>query len=517
MVRALIITLSISTLLGCATQAQLKAHRPPQPEPPAREDVSVETLANFCTGFYAMIGREWKTAAKYLEKALEGDPDSERILNYLIACYIQLGENDKALVHMAKLSDLNREDFTIHYTLANIYEEEGKIDDAIREYERATRSNIEEVDKSVVANALYRLAHLYQKKGQPMKAIPCLRDIIKLAPPIDLSGIHTEIGMAYYDASEYEKARKELELSKELNPRLPATRLYLALTYDEMGELDKAITEATDFLQASRGTWLAHAFLADLYSRANRTEDATIHRREAIARLRTRVATDTNNTQEYITLAKLLMAEGREDEAVRVMEGAAERFKTPEEAKEIHFMLANLYYEINRPRQVELALREALRIDPDFHEASNFLGYFFAERGVALDEALRLVEDALKAQPKNGAYLDSLGWVYYKQATEDVNDKRMDMAMENLLEAVRISPDPEIYKHIGELYYSQGRWEKAREQWEKALKEFPEYKDNPHIKWMTEKLERLDVLQVMEEELYLEEEEVSEDALGMSF
>lgn len=518
MMRMLVVTsLLLFALLGCATQGQLKTQKPPLPEPPRKKEVSTETLANFCAGFYAMTGREWKTAAEYLEKALEGDPNSERILHYLIACYIQLNENDKAMAHMGRLSDLNREDFTIHYTLANIYEEEGRVDDAITEYERATRSDIEQVDKSVLANALYRLAHLYMNKKQPMKAVPCLRDIIELAPPVDIAGIHTEIGMAYFDAGQYDKAREELELSKELNPGLPATRLYLALTYDEMGELDKAIAEAADFLLASKETWLAHAFLADLYARTDKAEDAALHRGKAIAMLRTRIAKGTSNTQEYITLAKLLIAEDKKDKAMRVMESAAEKFKTPEEAKEIHFMLANLYYETNHAKQVEQALREALRIDPDFHEASNFLGYFFAERGVALEEALQLIEDALKAQPKNGAYLDSLGWVYYKQATDDEKDKRMDMALENLLEAVELSPDPEIYKHIGELYYSQGRWEEAREQWERALEEFSEDQDNPHIKWMKEKLERLETLQTLEDRLYREEDESIEKIPEWSF
>ncbi len=99
-------------------------------------------------------------------------------------------------------------------------------------------------------------------------------------------------------------------------------------------------------------------------------------------------------------------------------------------------------------------------------------------------------------QPENGAYLDSLGWVYYKQATEYGDDERMDLALEKLIEAVKISPDPEIYKHIGEVYYGLGRWEKAQEQWQTALEEFQEYEDDPNIKWIKEQLKRLETLQM---------------------
>ncbi len=121
-----------------------------------------------------------------------------------------------------------------------------------------------------------------------------------------------------------------------------------------------------------------------------------------------------------------------------------------------------------------------------------------------MDEALKLIEGALEAQPDNGAYLDSLGWVFYKQATDSADDERMDLALEKLMEAVRASPDPEIYKHIGMMYYALGRWEKAREQWEMALEEFQDYEDDPNIEWIERQLQRLDTLQIPEKEAYQE-------------
>ncbi|MEE9584633.1 MAG: tetratricopeptide repeat protein [Candidatus Brocadiales bacterium] len=494
MTRTFILLLFI--LCGCATQEQAKEDKTVALEAVQKEEVSLETMANFCAGFYALIGQEWGPAATFFEKALEGDPKSERILSYLVACYIQLNEDDTAMLYMRKLSDINRKDFDIHYTLANLYEGEGRIDEAIIEYERACRSDIEQIDGAVLANALYHLAHLYITTDEPIKAVTCLRDILRLNPPGDVSGLYTEIGMAYIEAGEHEKAREELERSKNLNPYLPVTRLYLAITYDELGELDKAIAEADIFLQESPDAWLAHAFLSGLYAKAANTEDSDLHRDKAIAILQDRVAKDISDTNEHITLAKLLIAKNKKNAAVRIMELAGDKPKSKEEAAEVHFMLASLYYDINRGVQVEQQLREALSIDPDFHEASNFLGYFFAERGEELDEAQQLIEDALKVQPENGAYLDSLGWVYYKQATEYEDDERMDLALEKLIEAVKISPDPEIYKHIGEVYYGLGRWEKAQEQWQTALEEFQEYEDDPNIKWIKEQLKRLETLQM---------------------
>ncbi len=493
-------------LCGCAAQAQPKEDKPVAAKAMQRqEDVSIETTANFSAGFYAMLGREWEPAAVFFEKALEGDPNSERILRYIITCYLQLNENGTALVYMRRLAEVNTQDFNIHYTLANIHDAEGRPDEAILEYERACRSNTELVDKALLANAFYRLAHLYFDKDQPQKAITCLKDLINLAPPIDVSSIHTELGMAYIELGDYDKARQELETSKKLNPYLPATRLYLSISYEELGQLEEAIEEAEIFTQAVPDGWLGHAFLSGLHAKAENTEVSDNHRVKAIALLQVRVASGVSDTREHITLARLLIADNKKRAALRIMELAADKTKTTEEAREAHFMLANMYYEANYTSEVEQELREALRIDPDFHEASNFLGYFFAERGEELDEALQLIEEALEAQPENGAYLDSLGWVYYKQATESGDDERLDLALDKLIEAVNTSPDPEIYKHIGEVYYGLGRWEEAREYWEEAIVEFKEHEDNSDVKWMKMQLKRLDALEMPGSEVYQED------------
>ncbi len=369
-------------LYGCAAQEQVAEVKPTAPEPVPAKEVPLSVAANFCAGFYAMIGGEWQLAAGFFEKALEGDPASEKILRYIIACHVQLNQEDKALLYMSKLSDINREDFLIHYTLANIYEEDGKTDKAIIEYERATRSDIRLADKALMTDALYRLAHLYFNKKEPAKAASCLKDIIRLAPPIDVSTFYAEMGLAYIETKEYEDALEALETAKELNPFLPQARLYLAIVYDESGELDKAIAEANAFLEASPSDkWLAHAFLAGLYAKADQTDNADLHRKEAIDLLQLRVAQGAGDTREHLALARLLIAENKKTAALRIMELASDKSKTKDEATEVHFLLANLYYETNHPEQVEPELREALRIDPDFHEASNFLGYFFADRG----------------------------------------------------------------------------------------------------------------------------------------
>ena len=94
----------------------------------------------------------------------------------------------------------------------------------------------------------------------------------------------------------------------------------------------------------------------------------------------------------------------------------------------------------------------------------NYLGYMWAEHGLKLDQARELIEKAVKAEPKNAAYLDSLAWVLFKQ-------KQPQEALPYALKAAELSekPDATVYDHIGDIYAALKQLEKAREAWRKSL------------------------------------------------
>ena len=52
-------------------------------------------------------------------------------------------------------------------------------------------------------------------------------------------------------------------------------------------------------------------------------------------------------------------------------------------------------------------------------EALNYLGYSYADKGINLEEALALIQKALKLKPDNGYMIDSLGWVYFKMGKHE--------------------------------------------------------------------------------------------------
>lgn len=134
----------------------------------------------------------------------------------------------------------------------------------------------------------------------------------------------------------------------------------------------------------------------------------------------------------------------------------------PEEPN-AHFELGRYLYLIERFDEMEAAMRESFRLDPDHAPSLNFLGYSLAERRNRLAEALELVQRALEVDSWDGAYLDSLGWVYYQMG-------RLEEAREPLERAAREYPaDPVILEHLGDVYHGLGETEMALAAWTRAL------------------------------------------------
>jgi tetratricopeptide (TPR) repeat protein len=107
---------------------------------------------------------------------------------------------------------------------------------------------------------------------------------------------------------------------------------------------------------------------------------------------------------------------------------------------------------------------KCLELAPRFAEAQNYLGYMWAERGTNLDRARGLIEQAVKAEPENGAFLDSLGWVLFKLGKPREALEPMERALKHVEE-----PDPTLYDHLGDIQAALGNPEKAREAWRKSL------------------------------------------------
>ncbi len=123
-----------------------------------------------------------------------------------------------------------------------------------------------------------------------------------------------------------------------------------------------------------------------------------------------------------------------------------------------------LCYAAGKTEQYERLLEEQWRRNPDDPLACNDLGYHLADSGRDLPRALELIRKAVIAEPLNAAYLDSLGWAYYKTG-------RLELAHRYLSRGTRLrdGQDAVIYDHLGDTCWRRGDRTAARAAWERAL------------------------------------------------
>ena len=176
----------------------------------------------------------------------------------------------------------------------------------------------------------------------------------------------------------------------------------------------------------------------------------------ALARARRGVALAPDSTEPRRMLARALQGVGRYAEAER--EWLALRERTPEEPG-VSLELGGCRERAGNVDGAVSAGRDALKIAPDWPPALNFVGYVLADHDRELPEARRLIERALEKDPENGAYVDSYGWVLYRQG--DLTGART-----HLERAVRLTDgDPVVREHLGDVYRELKLPDLAREQY----------------------------------------------------
>jgi len=148
-----------------------------------------------------------------------------------------------------------------------------------------------------------------------------------------------------------------------------------------------------------------------------------------------------------------------------------------------HFQLGALHDENKNKEKSVASMKRAIELNPQNAAALNYLGYTWAEMGVQLDDAENLILRALKIEPNDGFYIDSLGWVYYQKGD-------YPRAVEQLERAVEITgDDPAIIEHLGDAYEKAGKADRALTRYREALKKSTE---NEQTKRIREKIQRLE-------------------------
>ncbi len=151
---------------------------------------------------------------------------------------------------------------------------------------------------------------------------------------------------------------------------------------------------------------------------------------------------------------------------------------------DLRFQLGSIYERANDPKLAEQAFLAVLEKNPEHAPTLNYLGYMWAERNVNLDRAAEMLTRAVGQEPQNGAYVDSLGWVYFRLG-------QLDLAEKHLTEAIRLVPrDATVHEHLGDVLAKRGDVQRALQVYRTALSLDPEEKELEKLRLKIAEIER---------------------------
>ncbi len=378
----------------------------------------------------ALLAQEKLAAAlEQYKKLSEIEPDDPDTYLRMAQIYRQLRQLDLAEENLLRAKQRAPGSLEVIYYEAVIYEAQGRFGDAIRVLSDAvagvkSRSELTPASRRTLGIFYEQLGRLYRDVENYSAALFTFQEMLKLGPD-EARRARVLVVDTYRASRDLARALEESRRALELYPKDRSIRVTHALLLGEKGDTDEAARLLRALLTSSSDDREIYLDLAQVYERGRRYADA--------------------------------------ETAARAAEKMASR---PAENETVWFMLGAIFERQKKYDLAENEFKRVLQFNPRNAAVLNYYGYMLAELGARLDEATELVKRALAEEPYNGAYLDSLGWAYFKQ-------NRLAEAEGQLRKAVeRNAHDPTIRDHLGEVYYKAGRIDLAAAEWERALAEW---------------------------------------------
>jgi len=463
------------------------------------------------------LQNKYDDAVKSAGEAIQLDPEWTEPYNFLIQIFLFTNRAQDAQALARKLTEMRPDDPTAVIQLSRTYQAQGLAGPSILVLEEFNESYPRQSEtRAELARLLVRLgrldeaeaayqdllglspgdeeswaeyAQLLAARNKPDAAQNAYQQYLKIVP-FDVN-TRIELVKLLSGLGRKQEARREIETAKAYALDSEQVYEFSAFLYLQDNRIDLAKKEylgllsqnpesesaiySLGLIEAEQKNWAeAQAWFSRIPESSKLYLDARSQviqafyyqgkKDEAFDMARRLVGGHAGDAGTWLTLAGLYQKEEKYDEAISTLNDGLKRI--PDDPQ-IFYSLAMVYSLTgNIDKSLELA-QAALLKKPEDPALLNFIGYTWADQGKNLDQAQEYIKRALAKDPDNGAIIDSLAWVNFRKG-------RTRESLKLLEKAVKIIPDdPELLKHLGQVWLKLGDKKKASSWLRKALQQKP--------------------------------------------
>jgi len=414
--------------------------------------------STYVSGWYTLAGLYQGTkplkALHIYDRLIEQEGDAWELLLMSAELERKLGRNSEAAERYRRMLEIDPSNRPLQRQLAETYVRAGSTDSAIVVLEAML-----EVDENDVETAA-ALADAYLQKGQFSKAIPLYEQVLQRVA--NNPELMLRVGVSYFgqiqaDSTFAPKAEQVLQRVSQMRPDDWRPFFYLGAIAATKGQDSVAAVYFERVTKLEKANFDAWWFLATFRFDRNQLRETI----DILSQARLALPADARLLfLQGLSYSRL----GEKDSAITLLEQSLELDPNDMNA------LSTLALEYDGLKQFEKsdALYErALAIDPESALILNNYAYSLAERNVQLQRSLSMSEKAVKAEPENPSYLDTLGWIYFRLG-------RYDEAESFILRAIKAGEaSAVVLEHMGDVSIQLGKTDQARDYWQQALAKDP--------------------------------------------
>jgi tetratricopeptide (TPR) repeat protein len=457
---------------------------------PKNEDLASELSRRY------LQRKDYEKAIAVLKRATDEPNASGLMFARLSLIYLQQGKTNAAID--ASRTAIERDPGSIagYQSLFHLYRALGRTNDARKVVEQAAKQ------RNPDAPFVVDLAHLYLAIDADVASLTnsptrkTAKELLRKAATMENTNLVSlqRLAQGFVFIGDSKRAAEIYVKMLETEPDLIGVREALAELYLRDNDTKRAAEQLKEIVKDTPTNPQAYYFLGAIAYEEKRFTDALDNYRKAML-----LGLDTQ--QIYFDIAAVQLALNKPREAVDVLQRARKKFRQSfvgefytgiaymrlkeytnalehftaaeivAKATETNKLTHHFYFELGAAHERAGKIPEStayfekcLGMVPAFAPALNYLGYMWAERGTNLTRAREMIEHAVKLDPTNGAYLDSLGWVLFKQG-------HLKEALEPIRKAVELNeePDATLYDHLGDVYSALKQPDQARDAWRKSL------------------------------------------------